>query len=41
MCKLAPGKEISFFAPDEDPVFAGEKEDIKEIVGNLMENAAK
>ena len=33
--------KISLTLPDTDLVFAGEREDLEEIVGNLLENAAK
>lgn len=39
--KLNPDKSFSLSVPTVDPVFAGEKEDLEEIVGNLLENAAK
>ncbi len=32
---------ISLSLPEEDVVFAGEREDLEEIVGNLLENATK
>jgi signal transduction histidine kinase len=41
MRKLNPEKSISLNLPPEPPVFMGEKEDFEEVVGNLMENAAK
>lgn len=40
MAKLKPEVEIDYSAGSE-PVFAGEQEDLEEIVGNLMENAMK
>jgi len=33
--------KISLTMPDEEIVFAGEREDLEEIVGNLLENATK
>lgn len=39
--KLAPEKELRIADCGDDPVFAGEKEDLEEIIGNLLENAAK
>lgn len=33
--------KIAFAPPDENLVFAGEREDLEEIVGNLLENAMK
>ena len=39
--KLNPDKTFALDLPASDPVFAGEKEDLEEIVGNLLENAAK
>jgi signal transduction histidine kinase len=41
MQKLNPEKTVEFTAPDAELVFAGEGEDLKELVGNLVENAAK
>ena len=32
---------IALTLPDEEIVFAGEREDLEEIVGNLLENAMK
>ena len=39
--KLAPDRELELIVPDEDLVFAGEREDLEEVVGNLLENAMK
>lgn len=39
--KLNPGLTIRLDAPETDVVFAGEREDLEEVVGNLLENAAK
>ena len=39
--KINPDKELQFRLPDEELVFAGEKEDLEEIAGNLLENAMK
>ena len=39
--KLNPGTRISLAMPAEDVVFAGEREDLEEIAGNLLENAMK
>lgn len=41
MAKLNPGTRLTLAMPDEDIVFAGEKEDFEEIAGNLLENAMK
>ena len=41
MRKLNPDKEITFGISSEKLVFSGEKEDLEEILGNLMENAGK
>ncbi|MBL8582425.1 MAG: histidine kinase [Rhizobiaceae bacterium] len=41
MTKLNPGTSISLELPQQDLVFAGEREDLEEIVGNLLENAMK
>lgn len=41
MTKLNPGVKLTFSLPDEDIVFTGEKEDLEEIAGNLLENAMK
>ena len=39
--KLNPDKKLSLDLPDEEIVFAGEREDFEELVGNLLENATK
>lgn len=41
MEKLSRGTSISLALPVEEVVFAGEREDLEEIVGNLLENAMK
>lgn len=41
MSRLNPEKAIEFTRPGSEIVFAGEKEDLEEIAGNLMENAMK
>lgn len=41
MQKLNPEKAIKLELPDVEPLFAGEREDFEEIVGNLLENASK
>ena len=41
MTKLNPTTTLTFAMPPDDIVFAGEKEDLEEIVGNLLENAMK
>lgn len=41
MAKLNPDKTLTFSMPDEEIVFTGEKEDLEEIAGNLLENAMK
>jgi signal transduction histidine kinase len=41
MAKLGRGTSLSFAAPAEEIVFAGEREDLEEVVGNLLENAMK
>jgi signal transduction histidine kinase len=41
MAKLKPETPISLKLPSETVVFAGEREDFEEIVGNLFENALK
>jgi signal transduction histidine kinase len=39
--KLGPDKAVSLSLPSADVTFAGEKEDLEEITGNLLENAMK
>lgn len=39
--KLNPAARIELVLPPEEILFAGEREDFEEIVGNLLENAAK
>ena len=41
MEKLNDGTKIAFSAPAAEVIFAGEREDLEEIVGNLLENAMK
>jgi len=41
MGKLDPDTELSLILPAEDIVFGGEREDLEEIIGNLLENAMK
>lgn len=41
MRKLNPDKRITLKLPTERLVFSGEKEDLEEILGNLLENAGK
>jgi signal transduction histidine kinase len=41
MRKLNPDKDIAFRISPEKLVFMGEKEDVEEILGNLLENASK
>ncbi len=41
MEKLTPAKKFQFVMEVDDIVFSGEKEDLEEIVGNLIENAAQ
>ena len=41
MDKLSRGTGISLATPPADVVFAGEREDLEEVVGNLLENAMK
>jgi signal transduction histidine kinase len=39
--KLSPDKQLALRLPEEQIVFSGEREDLEEIVGNLLENAMK
>lgn len=39
--KLNPKTRLSLSVPDEEVVFAGEREDLEELLGNLLENAMK
>lgn len=39
--KLNPGTQVSLHVPGEEVLFAGEREDLEEIAGNLLENAMK
>ncbi|SDP72656.1 Signal transduction histidine kinase [Phyllobacterium sp. YR620] len=39
--KLNPDKEVRFDNYMDDVIFAGEQEDLEEMVGNLLENAGK
>lgn len=41
MEKLNPEKRFVLSLPEEEVVFAGEREDLEEILGNLLENAVK
>ena len=41
MGKLYPSKEITLSMNEADIIFIGEKEDIEEMVGNILENACK
>jgi signal transduction histidine kinase len=41
MAKLNAGMTVTFVPPGEEMIFAGEREDLEEIVGNLLENAMK
>ena len=41
VAKLNPQTKLSVELPSEELIFAGEKEDLEEIVGNLLENAMK
>ncbi|WP_406604429.1 ATP-binding protein [Bartonella gliris] len=41
MEKLNPEKQFQFFMEVGDIVFSGEREDLEEVVGNLIENAAQ
>lgn len=39
--KLSPEKELALDLPEHEIIFSGEREDLEEIVGNLLENAMK
>ncbi len=39
--KLSPEKRVDLVLPGEEIIFSGEREDIEEIAGNLIENAMK
>lgn len=39
--KMNPGPRIEVLLPPDDIAFAGEREDLEEVVGNLLENAVK
>lgn len=41
MEKLNPEKQFRFVMDVNDIIFSGEKEDLEEVVGNLIENAAQ
>jgi signal transduction histidine kinase len=41
IAKLSHGKQVTLVPPAADVIFAGEREDLEEIVGNLLENAMK
>lgn len=41
MGKLGRGTELTLSLPPQEVIFAGEREDLEEIVGNLLENAMK
>lgn len=41
MAKLNPEKTVEFHCEEEHLTFAGEKSDLEEILGNLLENATK
>ncbi|WP_034987612.1 ATP-binding protein [Bartonella florencae] len=41
MEKLNPEKQFQFIMAVDDIIFSGEREDLEEIVGNLVENAAQ
>ncbi|PIT68901.1 ATP-binding protein [Bartonella tribocorum] len=41
MKKLNPEKQIQFIMDVDDIVFSGEREDLEEIIGNLIENATQ
>ena len=39
--KLSPRTKFQLDMPDDEVIFAGEREDLEEMVGNLLENAMK
>ncbi|MGD9915642.1 MAG: ATP-binding protein [Rhizobiaceae bacterium] len=39
--KLARGREVRLTLPPDEIIFAGEREDLEELTGNLLENATK
>ena len=41
MAKLNPAIDLAQNLPEQELVFAGEKEDFEELCGNLLENAYK
>ncbi len=41
MKKLNPEKQFQFVMDIDDIIFSGEREDLEEVVGNLIENAAR
>ena len=41
MAKLNPDIDVSLQTPSAEVIFAGEREDLEEIAGNLLENAVK
>ncbi|MDP3897253.1 MAG: ATP-binding protein [Mesorhizobium sp.] len=41
MAKLNPEIDVSLMTPTAEVIFAGEREDLEEIAGNLIENAVK
>jgi len=41
MGKLNPDTELALVLPSDDILFGGEREDLEEVVGNLLENAMK
>ncbi|MBX3575842.1 MAG: histidine kinase [Rhizobiaceae bacterium] len=41
VAKLKPGTKVGLSAPAGEILFAGEREDLEEIAGNLLENAMK
>lgn len=41
VAKLNPDKDVETDLPDRSVIFAGEEQDLEEIVGNLLENAVK